>query len=134
MLYRSLIGFEKGTWVCVCVLNILAICHHHCFCCRDDVYDHQSGQNKNVVRTKGSQKPKFNCTVTMHFSSCSLVSYIFKFSNMHQNHISTVLMILRLILQHGGRELEEGHDQGKRVRTLTTMKIYIKIPNYIIRI
>ena len=45
-------------------------------------------------------------------------------------------MILRLILPHGGekKKLEEGHDQGKRVRTFTTMKIDTFVPNYIIRI
>ena len=68
----------------------------------------------------------------MHFSSCSLVSYIFKYSNMHQNTSTCILMILRLILQHGGekKKLEEGHDQGKRVRTFTTMKIYIRTQLY----
>ena len=43
-------------------------------------------------------------------------------------------MILHLILQHWGvgwgGGLEEGHDQGKRVRTLTTMKIYIRTQLY----
>ena len=50
---------------------------------------------------------------------------------MHQNTSTCILMILHLILQHGGGgELEEGHDQGKRVRTLTTMKIYIRTQLY----
>lgn len=35
--------------------------------------------DEDAVQTGESQKPRFNCTVTMHVSSCSLCSYRFSF-------------------------------------------------------
>lgn len=74
MLY-SLVGFEKahgcGFFSFFSFLKHSRHCHNHSVSVAE-MTSVTIRVDKNVVQTKESQKPKFNCTVTMYFSSCSL--------------------------------------------------------------